>query len=424
MPAASSPPARGRRTHTFVVAAVVTLLTVMASDRAPIPAALVRSQSGTQARAGSSTATPPADTTPAGADGSDLAARVTNDPALRKTLLALRQDLLGSRPQAGSSAVAGESAVVGGSVADIPAAALAAYRRAAGQASVSNPGCHLPWNLLAGIGRVESDHGLNGGSRPDVHGVIHPAILGPVLDGANDTAAIPDTDQGRYDGDTRWDRAVGPMQFIPSTWATSGRDGDGDGVADPENLFDAALAAGDYLCRSGGDMRTLAAARQAVLSYNHSSDYVLIVLGYSSAYAGQDVSALTAYLRSNPVPKIPRLPARRASRAPAKHPKTVAPSGHPSASPSITPSTSPRPTAGPPVSPKPSHSPSPSPTSSATQTPDPSPTPLPSLTPSACPTPTPTGSPSPSTTPTDLPSDLPTAVPSTGPSPSPSPTCG
>ena len=38
---------------------------------------------------------------------------------------------------------------------------------------------------------------------------------------------------GRLDGDDTWDRAVGPMQFIPSTWAWSGRDGDGDGVAQP-----------------------------------------------------------------------------------------------------------------------------------------------------------------------------------------------
>ena len=67
-------------------------------------------------------------------------------------------------------------------------------------------------------------------------------ILGPVLDGAGDFAAITDTDGGGWDGDTTWDRAVGPMQFIPSSWAVWGRDGDGDGRSDPSDIDDAALA--------------------------------------------------------------------------------------------------------------------------------------------------------------------------------------
>ena len=127
-----------------------------------------------------------------------------------------------------------------------------------------------------------------------------PAILGPVLDGSGGNSAIADTDGGRYDGNTRWDRAVGPMQFIPSSWATGGRDGNGDGVDDPENLFDAALAAANYLCNSGGDLRTTSAAQRAVLTYNHSWDYVLVVLGYAASYANQDLSAVTDDARQAP----------------------------------------------------------------------------------------------------------------------------
>jgi membrane-bound lytic murein transglycosylase B len=409
MAAGNSLPVRRRRVHALVVAGLLTLLVAMTSDRGPFTVALVQAQRPATVGAGSRTATEAVQPTSAGADGTDLAGREADDPALRRTLVALRRQVLDDTGHRTSSAVpAGETLVVGGSVADIPAMALAAYRRAAGQAGASNPGCHLPWNLLAGIGRVESDHGLNAGSRPDAHGVVHPAILGPVLDGANGTSAIPDTDQGRYDGDTRWDRAVGPMQFIPSTWATSGRDGDGDGVADPENLFDAALAAGDYLCHSGGDLRTVAAAREAVLTYNHSWDYVLVVLGYSGAYAGQDVSALTAYLRSIPAPTAPRRPAGSLSPTPTNRPKTLGPSAYPSASTSIP--------AGPTTSPSPSPQPTPSPTPVA------APTPTPSVTPLACPSPLPTVSPSPSATPSAVPAPSPTAV-GTSPTPTPTPSC-
>ncbi len=208
------------------------------------------------------------------AGGLELARRMAKDPALRRTLQALQS----GKGKAGTPAA---SIVVGGSVADIPAVALAAYQRGAYFASSTNPGCNIPWTLVAGIGRVESDHGQNGGSRPGTGGEVRPTILGPVLDGSGGNAAIADTDGGRLDGDTRWDRAVGPMQFIPSTWAADGRDGNGDRIRDPENMFDAALAAADYLCASGGDLRTPAAAERAVLSYNHSLDYVLVVLGYT-----------------------------------------------------------------------------------------------------------------------------------------------
>src|SRR6266536_1587602 len=111
------------------------------------------------------------------------------------------------------------------------------------------------------------------------------SILGPVLDGALSTAAIHDTDAGRWDGDAAWDRAVGPMQFIPSTWRTLGRDGNGDGVANPNNLFDSAVSAAGYLClSSGGSLSDQGNLRRAVYAYNHSWDYVAAVLTWASFY--------------------------------------------------------------------------------------------------------------------------------------------
>ncbi len=173
-----------------------------------------------------------------------------------------------------------------GTDATIPAPVLAAYRDAASWAAGFAPSCHLPWTVLAGIGRVESNHGRDGGLRISAEGDISPAILGPVLDGTGGAAAIRDTDHGRYDHDTTWDRAVGPMQFIPSTWMSAGRDGNGDGVADPSNVFDATVSAAAYLCLAGGgSLADPANLRRAVFSYNHSQAYVDAVLGWAGFYA-------------------------------------------------------------------------------------------------------------------------------------------
>jgi membrane-bound lytic murein transglycosylase B len=169
----------------------------------------------------------------------------------------------------------------------IPALSLRAYREAAAWAAGYAPDCRLSWTVLAGIGRIESDHGLFGGSatRFSAGGAVSPRITGPPLDGRG-VAAIPDSDGGRWDGDTVWDRAVGPMQFLPGTWRSLGRDGNGDQVADPNNLFDAAVSAAGYLCLSGGDLSDPARLRQAVYGYNHSWPYVDAVLGWAGLYQG------------------------------------------------------------------------------------------------------------------------------------------
>ncbi|WP_345503131.1 lytic transglycosylase domain-containing protein [Pedococcus ginsenosidimutans] len=147
-----------------------------------------------------------------------------------------------------------------------------AYRSAASSVPTS---CHLPVELLAAIGQVESGS-LAGRGLDSSHRAV-PAVLGPVLDG-HGYAAIPDTDAGRWDHDTTWDRAVGPMQFIPSTWSRWGRDGNGDGTRDPQNVEDSAWSAAAYLCAGGRDLSTSTGLRSAVLSYNHSAAYLADVL--------------------------------------------------------------------------------------------------------------------------------------------------
>ncbi|MCM2576531.1 lytic transglycosylase domain-containing protein [Streptomyces meridianus] len=163
----------------------------------------------------------------------------------------------------------------------IPASVLAAYKKAEAELRRSRPGCNLEWELLAAIGKVES--GQARGGAVDSEGTTLKPILGPQLNG-NGFARITDTDNGAYDGDTTHDRAVGPMQFIPSTWATWGADGNGDGERDPNNVYDAALAAGRYLCAGGRDLSVDAQLHRAILGYNHSQQYLRTVLSWLEFY--------------------------------------------------------------------------------------------------------------------------------------------
>ncbi|MHC6594364.1 lytic transglycosylase domain-containing protein [Arthrobacter sp. C152] len=168
----------------------------------------------------------------------------------------------------------------------IPARALRAYVAAAVAANGAAPACRIGWNTVAAIGFVESAHGSHGGGSLDPEGQTSGPIVGPSLDGAG-FAAIPDTDGGTLDGDASWDHAVGPMQFIPSTWRLAGRDGNGDGTADPFNIDDAALSAATYLCAHGRDLTTARGWTDAIYSYNQSDAYIRQVRSQAAAYAAK-----------------------------------------------------------------------------------------------------------------------------------------
>ena len=140
----------------------------------------------------------------------------------------------------------------------------------------------LPWTVLAGISKVESNHGRHEGSELGIDGVVRPPIIGIPLDGTNGTARIPDTDNGSWDGDTTWDRAVGPFQFIPSSWRIFGTDGDDDGVKDPHNVHDAVPAMRRHLCPDG----QITDLEAAIFAYNRSREYVALVLKWARIYTG------------------------------------------------------------------------------------------------------------------------------------------
>jgi membrane-bound lytic murein transglycosylase B len=167
----------------------------------------------------------------------------------------------------------------------IPARALVAYGNAELVVRSTTPGCRVSWTTLAGIGRVESNHGQWNGATLGEDGRPSRPIVGVPLDGSSGTRAIPDTDGGVLDGDSGVDRAVGPMQFIPSTWRKWASDANLDGRADPQQLDDAALSAARYLCAGGRDLATAAGWWSAVLSYNNSVPYAQKVFGLADAYA-------------------------------------------------------------------------------------------------------------------------------------------
>jgi hypothetical protein len=166
--------------------------------------------------------------------------------------------------------------------AGIPAPAVRAYA----DAQLAEPkGCEVGWTTLAGIGWVESQHGTLGGRTLGEDGRSSTPVLGPALDG-DPYAAIPATPETTaWHGDPLWDHAVGPMQFIPSTWEQWGTDGDGDGVADPNDVDDAARTAVAYLCADGHDLTSGAGWADAIFGYNHDQSYVDSVHAAATTYA-------------------------------------------------------------------------------------------------------------------------------------------
>lgn len=169
----------------------------------------------------------------------------------------------------------------------VPVVALQAYGYAELVLAQTRPGCRLRWTTLAAIGRVESNHGRAGAARLLDDGRALPPIIGDPLDGRGGRARIMDTDGGRLDGDPVYDRAVGPMQFIPTTWEEVAIDASGDGVADIHNIHDAALAAAEYLCQAGRDLGTAEDWWAAILSYNNVRSYAEEVFSAANEYGRQ-----------------------------------------------------------------------------------------------------------------------------------------
>lgn len=168
----------------------------------------------------------------------------------------------------------------------IPPVAYEAYLSASEAAPTITESCRVQWSVVAGIAQVESRHGrIDADHRLSADGDVEPPIRGPALDGTRGTQTIADTDDGELDGDATWDRAMGPLQFIPTTWRELGRDGNDDGTTDPDNLFDASLTTVAHLClREPGDYGDRGELRRALIAYNASGRYADEVLRWIDRY--------------------------------------------------------------------------------------------------------------------------------------------
>ena len=118
------------------------------------------------------------------------------------------------------------------------------------------------------LGRVAARHPRRAHARRTTAGPARRSS-DPALDGDPYAAIRATPETSAWHGDPVWDHAVGPLQFIPSTWEQWGTDADGDGVADPNDIDDAAGAAVAYLCADGHDLTSGAGWADAVFGYNH-----------------------------------------------------------------------------------------------------------------------------------------------------------
>ena len=159
-----------------------------------------------------------------------------------------------------------------GTVAGIPNRVLSAYQAMDGW-------CRgLRWQLLAGVGAVESGHGTSGGATVDPQsGEVTPWIFGVPLDGSPGIQRLPIGDWlGWFGLAGPWQQAVGPMQFLAGTFTTWAVDAEGNGVASPHDIDDAVATAANYLC--GGREVAMTDERAALRRYNNDGAYVDRVL--------------------------------------------------------------------------------------------------------------------------------------------------
>ncbi|RMI35739.1 lytic transglycosylase domain-containing protein [Nocardia stercoris] len=227
------------------------------------------------------------------------------DPAAQPAANAQPDELMHMAHQPAPPVVKSVSLAEDRAAADLPAApggipgvANTAYHHAQDVLAEENPDCHMSWSILAGIGQVESHHAYG---KLDAEGYPIKPVYGPVLNGTlAGNIAVRETDGGALDGMDSYARAVGPMQFLPETYRKYAADGRDSGVSDPQNIYDAALTAGKYLCSGGLDMNSEAQRTKAIMRYNNSMAYVMNVMAWESKY--RDAAAAAAPVPAAPAP--------------------------------------------------------------------------------------------------------------------------
>ncbi|MBH0118217.1 hypothetical protein I0Q12_01160 [Rhodococcus sp. CX] len=139
----------------------------------------------------------------------------------------------------------------------VPELVYYAYRAAEMQLQIDTPGCGLPWNLLAAVGRLESGHAEGG--RTDVLGTLSTPKVSP-------------------------NGELGPMQLPAAVWEQYAVDGNADGRTDPQNVFDQSLAAGHWMCANEANLREPEGRARAIALFDPRPEYRVNVEAWSAAY--------------------------------------------------------------------------------------------------------------------------------------------
>jgi cell wall-associated NlpC family hydrolase len=202
-----------------------------------------------------------------------------------------RDDARGKADRKGAEA---DTAISDTGARDLSAVSYLAYRDAAAGVAERHPECRLPAAVLAGIGRISSGHGRNEGASVDHLGRAEPVLRG--LRGAK----AADTDHGEIDGDPTVDVAMGPMQIAPVAWRSASTDGDADGTADPDDIFDAAATTAEMLCAPGVALDRFTPLDRAVDRVVGEGQQSTVALGTARRYAR------TTELDMGEVPADPR----------------------------------------------------------------------------------------------------------------------
>lgn len=165
----------------------------------------------------------------------------------------------------------------------IPSPAVAAYRRSEVIMAEADTDCGVEWTTVAAIGLVVSNHGRRWLTHLDSAGEARPRIIGPVLLD-NDSQSVADSDGGVLDGDLMNDRVVGPMHLAPTRWRTVSVDADNDGVRNPQDIDDAALATAILLCSFGTNLKDPSQRTNAIERLNPQPAFIALVVRANTAY--------------------------------------------------------------------------------------------------------------------------------------------
>jgi hypothetical protein len=259
----------------------------------------------------------------------------------------------------------------------VPERALAAYQRAAAVMAPADAECHLSAELLAAVGRVESDHGRYAAWRLGPRARMFPTLIGsPVPATSRQAPASPvaDTDGGVFDHDAAADHPLGPLQLLPGVWRQVAVDGDGDGNRSPDDLDDAALGLAIALCDGDLDLATPAGQDEALARLNIRPRYLRAVEAFRSAYAAPlPVTPVTVFTIGTIVTPPEVEPTEEPTEEPTDEAKVDEPT---KPAPQPAPQPGPTPTTPTPTSQTPTPTPTtPAPTPTLEPTPDPTPEP-------------------------------------------------